>query len=83
MSETDISQVISSMRNKQHMIIYDFCGMINHIADNYMERGPEFQPLTIRRRFGKYNAKHCQIPKVKLIYWKQKPPISEHLHQHT
>ena len=46
------------------MIIYDFCGMMNHISDKCMEHGPEFHPPIIHQIFYQYNAKHGPTPEV-------------------
>ena len=63
MSETDIDPVISYIIIKQPMINFDFCGIINHIADKCMARCPAFQPPTIFQIFAIYNIKRGPIPK--------------------
>ena len=63
MSETDIDTVIAYIIIKHPMINCDLCGMINHIADKCMARGPAFHPPTICQIVAKYNIKHGPIPK--------------------
>ena len=49
MSETEVTPVISYVRNKNPMIICDFCVIINLILDHCMAHGPEFNLPTIFR----------------------------------
>ena len=65
------------------MIICDLCGMINHVSDKCMERGPEFHPPIIRQIFYQYNAKHILTPKVAPVDYKPNPSIAQHFNQHA
>ena len=76
MSYKSIAPVIASIINKNLMMIYDFCGMRNYIADKCMEHGPAFQPPNICQRVSQYNAKHFPSPKVAPVDFKTNPPIS-------
>ena len=83
MYETVISPVIAYMRNKNPMIIFDFCGMINHISDKCTERGPSFHLPIIRQIFYQYNAKNGPTTKVAPVDYKPNLPITQNFHQHT
>ena len=80
MSEIEIAQVISSMGNKNIMIICDLFGMINHISEKCMEHVLSFNPPTTCQIFSQYNNKHGLTPKVELICCKPNPPIAKYSH---
>ena len=79
-SDTDIAPVIESMINKKPIINWDCCGMINHISDKCMPRGPVFQTPNICHQFAQYNSKNGSTPKLELIHWKPNPPIDQNNH---
>ena len=54
---TYIDSAFLTFRSKKPTIIYDLCGIINHIANKFMACGPTFYPPTTHKRVTQYNAK--------------------------
>ena len=67
-------QPVSAALRIRHKSMCECCGRIGHKADACIIRGPEFLPLSLRRKMNQFNAIHCDEPKEPPREWNSQPP---------